>query len=97
MYEHPAIVDAAVVGLPHKVLGEEVGAAVQIKADYWGKTTQQDIQKFLAGKLAGFKIPVFIDLRNEPLQRNAAGKILKRDVKVDVVALFEKSKPKSKL
>ena len=33
LYDHPAIMDAAVVGIPHKVLGEEVGAVVQVKPD----------------------------------------------------------------
>ena len=37
LYEHPAVMDAAVVGIPHKVLGEEVGAVVQLKHRHAGE------------------------------------------------------------
>jgi long-chain acyl-CoA synthetase len=79
LYEHPAVMDAAVVGIPHKVLGEEVGAVVQIVP---GKdVTEHELQAHVGAKLAGFKVPVKIELRSEPLPRNANGKILKRDLK----------------
>jgi long-chain acyl-CoA synthetase len=82
LYEHPAVMDAAVVGIPHKVLGEEVGAVVQVVP---GKTvTEKELQDHVAAKLAAFKVPVRIELRSEPLPRNANGKILKRDLKKDL-------------
>jgi len=82
LYEHPAVMDAAVVGIPHKVLGEEVGAVVQLVP---GKSvSEKELQDHVAAKLAAFKVPVRIELRSEPLPRNANGKILKRDLKKDM-------------
>ncbi len=79
LYDHPAVMDAAVVGIPHKVLGEEVGAVVQLKP---GKTvTQDELRAHVAGQLAAFKVPVEIQFQDEPLPRNANGKILKSELR----------------
>jgi len=79
LYAHDEVMDAAVVGIPHKVLGEEVGAIVQVTP---GSTvTEEDIKAFAAKHIAGFKVPVKIEIRTEPLPRNANGKILKRQLK----------------
>lgn len=75
LYSHPAVMDASVVGIPHKVLGEEVGAVVQLKP---GKSvTQDELRAHVASQLAAFKVPVDILFQDEPLPRNANGKILK--------------------
>ena len=75
LYDHPAIMDASVVGIPHKVLGEEVGAVVQLKP---GKTASEDeVRAHVAGQLAAFKVPKKVIFQDEPLPRNANGKILK--------------------
>lgn len=79
LYSHPAVMDAAVVGIPHKVLGEEVGAVVQVKPDH--DVTEAELQAHVAEHLAAFKVPVKIEIRREPLPRNANGKILKRDLR----------------
>ena len=79
LYDHPAVMDAAVVGIPHKVLGEEVGAVVQLKP---GKSaTEAELRTHVAGQLAAFKVPVEIQFQTEPLPRNANGKILKADLR----------------
>ncbi len=79
LYEHPAIMDAAVVGIPHKVLGEEVGAVVQVKPDM--NTTQDELRAFAAQRIAGFKVPVEIQIQRDPLPRNANGKIMKNELR----------------
>jgi len=76
LYEHPDVIDAAVVGVPHKTLGEEVKAVVQLKP---GSTTSAaDLQRFCAEHLAAYKVPAYVDLVFQPLPRNPAGKILKQ-------------------
>jgi long-chain acyl-CoA synthetase len=79
LYDHPAIMDAAIVGIPHKVLGEEVGAVVQLKPD--AEATEDELRRFVANKLANFKVPVEIQIQREPLMRNANGKIMKNELR----------------
>lgn len=79
LYDHPAVMDAAVVGIPHKVLGEEVGAVVQLKPET--TASPSELRQFVAERLAAFKVPVEIQVRNEPLPRNANGKILKNELR----------------
>jgi long-chain acyl-CoA synthetase len=84
IYEHPAVHEAAVFGVPHERLGEEVACAVVPKR---GETLAvADLEAHLARHLAKFKIPTVWDLRDAPLPRNASGKILKRDVRDEIVA-----------
>ncbi len=79
LYDHSAIMDAAVVGIPHKVLGEEVGAVVQVKPEM--DATVDELRHFVAGKIAAFKVPVEIQIQREPLPRNANGKIMKSELR----------------
>ncbi len=82
LYSHADVIDAAVIGIPHRVLGEEVGAVVQLRPD--SKADVEILRAHVAERLAGFKVPVQIILRSEPLPRNANGKILKRQLKEEL-------------
>jgi len=79
LYDHPAIMDAAIVGIPHKVLGEEVGAVVQVKPEM--SVTADELRKFVSQKIAAFKVPVEVIVQDEPLPRNANGKIMKNELR----------------
>lgn len=82
IYEHPAIHEAAVFGIPHERLGEEVACALVLKE---GAVLEPgDLRTHVAQTLASFKVPAHIFFRTEPLPRNAAGKFLKRELRDQV-------------
>jgi acyl-CoA synthetase (AMP-forming)/AMP-acid ligase II len=75
LYEHPAIREAAVVGVPHQVLGEDIAAFVVAVGD----VTVDELTAHCAARLADYKVPRQIHIVGE-LPRNATGKVLKRDL-----------------
>ena len=79
LYDHPAVMDAAVIGIPHRTLGEEPAAAVHLKAG--SHATEEELRHFVAQKIAAFKVPVKILFLPETLPRNANGKIMKKELK----------------
>ncbi len=79
LYDHPAVMDAALVGIPHKTLGEEPGAVVTLKPG--AQATEAELRAFVAERLAAFKTPVRIIFWPETLPRNANGKIMKAELR----------------
>jgi long-chain acyl-CoA synthetase len=79
LYDHPAVMDAALVGIPHKTLGEEPAAVVTLKPG--AEASEKDLRAFVAERLAAFKVPVKVLFWHETLPRNANGKILKNELK----------------
>jgi long-chain acyl-CoA synthetase len=79
IYEHPAVYEAAVFGVPHERLGEEVAAVICVRD---GETVSvEELQAYLREHLAPFKVPSKIMFTTEQLPRNASGKILKRELR----------------
>jgi len=79
LYDHPAVMDAALVGIPHRTLGEEPGAVVTLKPG--AHATEDELRAFVAERLAAFKVPVKVIFWPETLPRNANGKIIKADLR----------------
>jgi long-chain acyl-CoA synthetase len=79
LHEHPAVIDAGVVGIPHPTLGEEPAAVVVLKNG--ASITEAELRTFLAERLAAFKVPVKIAFAPDPLPRNPTGKLMKGDLK----------------
>ncbi len=78
IYEHPAVYEAAVVGLAHERLGEEVAAVVMVRPD--ATLDEEELRAFLAPRLAPYMIPSRVAFTRDPLPRNPAGKFLKREM-----------------
>ena len=77
LYEHPAVREVAVVGVPHAELGEEVGAAVALKD---GESVDADeLRDFVKDQVAAYKYPRTIWFVDE-LPKGPTGKILKREI-----------------
>jgi acyl-CoA synthetase (AMP-forming)/AMP-acid ligase II len=76
---HPAVFEVAVVGVPDKMMGEKVGAAIVLKPG--ANAEAGEIIKFAREYLADFKVPQFLVLRAETLPRNPGGKILKKQLR----------------
>ncbi|WP_249020405.1 long-chain fatty acid--CoA ligase [Conexibacter sp. S30A1] len=83
LYEHPAVREAAVVGVPHDQYGEEVGAAIALKQD--ACATAEELRGFVRERVAAFKYPRLVWIVDE-LPKGPTGKILKREIKPPVQA-----------
>jgi acyl-coenzyme A synthetase/AMP-(fatty) acid ligase len=74
---HPAVVEAAVVGVPHEVLGEDVAAYVVLEPG--SATTVDDVVAFAGSRLADYKVPRQVHVVQR-LPRNAGGKVVKSEL-----------------
>ena len=83
LYQYPGVIDAALIGIPHHTLGEEPAAVVHLAPG--ASATEEQLKAWVKERLAIFKTPVRIVFLDQPLPRNANGKILKKDLK----ALFQ--------
>jgi long-chain acyl-CoA synthetase len=78
LYEHPAVREAAVIGIPHAALGEEVAAAVALKPG--AEATPEQLRAYVKEQVAAYKYPRHVWLVDE-LPKGPTGKILKREIK----------------
>ena len=82
LHDHPFVLDVAVIGVPHELLGEEPAAVVQLRpgidAD---ESTMRALQAHTRAQLAAFKVPAQLRFTYEPLPRNPAGKLRKLELR----------------
>lgn len=87
LYEHPAVFEVAVYGVPDARLGEAVAATIMLRP---GERTDEDTLKaHVAGRLALFKVPTYIFLQRQSLPRIASEKFDKRKLQRDAIALLK--------
>ena len=77
LYTHPAVVEAAVIGVAHSSHGEEIKAVVALAKD--GKVTADELIAFCKERLAAYKYPRVVEIVDE-LPKGPTGKILKREL-----------------
>ncbi|MEM1578077.1 MAG: long-chain fatty acid--CoA ligase [Archaeoglobaceae archaeon] len=77
MFEHPAIKEVCVVGVPDEVAGENIKAFVVLREEYKGKVTAEEIIEWCKERMATYKYPRIVEFRDE-LPKSAAGKYLRR-------------------
>jgi len=75
LIQHPAVVDAALIGLPHSILGEVPAALVQTRLGI--DVSEGELREFAAARLAAFKVPQQLWISQDVLPRNGGGKLVK--------------------
>jgi long-chain acyl-CoA synthetase len=88
MYEHAAIKEVAVIGIPDEYLGEEVGAAVVLRGD--AQATPEQLREFAKAQMAAYKYPRYVWLVDE-LPKGSTGKILKREIQPPPGVVLERT------
>ena len=83
LYEHPDVVECAVIGVAHPTLGEEVAAVVVLRPGR--RVDAEDLSRHVAQRLAKFEVPTRYYFRSAPLPRNPQGKVLKRELRDSVL------------
>jgi long-chain acyl-CoA synthetase len=84
LHEHPAVLEAALVGVPDAIMGEEGKAFIVLKPG--AVATEEEIIAFTRERLARYKVPKYVEFRGEPLPRNPGGKVIKPALRDAVTA-----------
>ncbi|MDK2796177.1 MAG: long-chain acyl-CoA synthetase [Archaeoglobaceae archaeon] len=88
LYEHPAVLEAAVIGVPDPYRGETVKAFIALRPEYKGKVTAEELEKFCRERLAPYKVPKLWEFRDE-LPKSIVGKVLRRVLKEEELKKFK--------
>lgn len=83
LVEHPAVFEAAVIGVPDRRLGEEVGAVIRCSSG--ASVTTEELLDHVRERLAGFKVPTQVWIREAEMPKTATGKVLKRQLKEELL------------
>ncbi|MFX1314765.1 MAG: long-chain fatty acid--CoA ligase [Promethearchaeota archaeon] len=93
LYEHPAILECGIVGVPDPIKGEEILAHIILKPEYRGKITEQEIIDWTKENMAAYKYPRIVKFVTS-LPKSAVGKVLRRVIREKEVKKAEKRRKK---
>ena len=79
LHQHPSVAECCVFGVPDERLGEEVGAAVVVRAG--DSLRAEELRTHCLALMARYKAPRYIWVRSDPIPRNANGKFVKRELR----------------
>ena len=79
IYQHQAVLECAVFGIPDDEWGERVHATIVLRPD--ASASEDELVEHCRALIAGYKLPRSIDFQSEPLPKSGAGKVLKRELR----------------
>ena len=85
LFQHPAIQECCVIGVPHDYRGEDVKAFVVLKPDWQGKVTETEIIEWAREQMSVYKYPRSIEFRDS-LPKSGTGKVLRKELKAEEAA-----------
>lgn len=91
LYQHPAVREACVIGIPDAYRGETVKALVMLREKYQGKVTPEELIEFCKQKMAAYKYPRIVEIVSE-FPKTMSGKIMKRQLREEEVKKLRNSK-----
>ncbi|MHA1265372.1 MAG: class I adenylate-forming enzyme family protein [Candidatus Helarchaeota archaeon] len=80
LYEHPAVLECAVIGIPRDDVGETIKAFIKLRPEYKGKITEQEIIDWAKEEMAGYKWPRIVEFV-ETIPKTAVGKVFRRQLR----------------
>ncbi len=90
IYKHPCVAEAAVIGVPHPIVGENIKAFIVLKNECLGKVSEEDIINWCKERLGAHEYPRIVEFRKE-LPKSAAGKILRRILREEELGKLHKN------
>lgn len=77
IFEHPAVLECAVIGVPDPEAGENIKAYISLKPDYKGKVTEEEMKNWIKERVAAYKYPRYIEFI-DVIPKTIVGKVLRR-------------------
>ena len=91
LYDHPAVLECAVIGVPREDIGETIKAFIKLRPEYKGKITDQEIMDWAKEEMAGYKWPREVEFV-ETIPKTAVGKVFRRQLREKELKKIEENK-----